>query len=190
MAEELVRQSVFDRLTGADRVEELVFPEPAPEPTSRTGRKPVKPPRPIVHRRLPRTVDESIEVLKRNVLRDIEQLLNARQISDPATSPHDFLERSAYNFGLRDLSSFSADSAETPAALLSMIENSIAVFEPRLMNARVKLVSAGSAQSRSVRFLISGTLRTDPDPERVAFDTVLEIATKRFEVSSREPDAG
>jgi predicted component of type VI protein secretion system len=36
-----------------------------------------------------------------------------------------------------------------------------------------------------VRFRVEATLRTEPDPERVEFDTVLELATKRFEVSRK-----
>jgi predicted component of type VI protein secretion system len=35
---------------------------------------------------------------------------------------------------------------------------------------------------------VEATLRTDPDPERVEFDTVLETTSKRFEVSV-EPHA-
>ena len=191
MAEELVRQSVFDRLVGADRVEEMVIPEERPaETTAAVGKKPVKPRRPTIQRRLPRTWEESVDILKRNVLRDLELLLNARQISDPAVAPYEKLERSAYNYGLRDLASFSADAADTPAVLQKTIERTIAVFEPRILDPRVKLVPGSNAQSTKIRFLISGTLRTDPDPERIEFDTVLEVASKRFEVSSKVPDGG
>jgi type VI secretion system protein ImpF len=189
MAEELVHQSVFDRLIGADRVEELVLPEAPPAESSRTGKKPAKP-RPAIHRRLPRTWEESVEILKRNVLRDLELLLNARQISNPAASPFDQLERSAYNYGLRDLSSYSADSADTPGELQRMIERAIGLFEPRIQDPRVKLVAGATPQSSKISFLISGTLRADPDPERIEFDTVLEVSSKRFEVSNRGSDVG
>jgi len=190
VGDDLVRQSVFDRLIGSDRVEEMVFPEPKATAASDRPVRKARPPRPTIQRRLARTWEESVEVLRRNVRRDLEQLLNARQISDPASPPHDELEQSAYNYGLRDLASFSADSPDTPAALQRTIERAIALFEPRILDPRVKLVTTGNAQSRHVRFLISGMLRTDPDPERIEFDTVLEIATKRFELSSRAPDAG
>jgi type VI secretion system protein ImpF len=147
--------------------------------------------RPVIVRRKPRTWEESVDVLKRNVLRDLEHLLNTRQIADTAAAPaHEHLERSAYNYGLRDLTSFSADAAGTPAALQRAIERAIAVFEPRILDPRVRFVATGAPSSRQVRFLISGTLRTDPDPEQVEFDTVLEVASKRFEVSTKVPDAG
>ena len=188
MAEELVRQSVFDRLTGADRLGEVIFSdetEPGPG-------QPAKPRASSVHRRLPRTWDESVDLLKRNVLRDLEQLFNARQISDPARPPYEHLERSAYNYGLRDVATFAADSAVGPADLQKAIENTIALFEPRIKDPRVKMVegNAKDRTNRKVRFVISGTLRTEPDPEQVEFDTVLESTSRHFEITSRAIDAG
>lgn len=190
MADDLVRQSVFDRLTGADCLEEMILPPEQPASATAPAGKKSNKPRPTIQRRLPHTWQESVDILKRNVLRDLEQLFNARQISDPAAAPYDHLERSAYNYGLRDLATYSADSADTPALLQRMIERAIALYEPRIQDARVKLVAGATPQSPKVSFIISGTLRTDPDPERIEFDTVLEVASKRFEVSSRGTDGG
>jgi type VI secretion system protein ImpF len=69
------------------------------------------------------------------------------------------------------------------------IEDAIELFEPRLTDVRVTLVDSGTSARRRVRFLIEGQLQTDPDPQQVEFDTVLEIPSKRFEVSSRSADA-
>ena len=161
MAEPLVRQSVLDRLIG----ENLVY-----EGAGDRGRP-------------PRTWDESVTVLKRNLLRDLEYLLNARQTSDPARAPHEHLSRSAYNYGLRDITLFSADSSETPGELRRTIEATIEQFEPRLTDVRVRLVESGTSTGRRVEFSIEGTLLTKPDPEQVEFDTVLEITSRRFKVS-------
>lgn len=167
MADPLVRQSVLDRLIGGD----LVY-----EGAGDRGRP-------------PRNWDESVAILKRNLLRDLEWLLNTRRVSDPARAPHEQLSRSVYNYGLRDITTFSADSSETPARLREEIERTIETFEPRLAEVRVRLVDAGDRTDRKVKFLIDGTLRTEPDPERVEFDTVLEITSKRFEVSTHTTDA-
>lgn len=163
MAEPLVRQTVLDRLIGGD----LLY-----EGGSDRGRP-------------PRSWEESVGLLKQNVLRDLEWLLNTRQTASPAGPEHPNLRRSAFNYGLRDIATFSADASTTPGELRRTIEDTIELFEPRLTDVRVTLVDPGSSTDRRVQFLVEGTLRTDPEPERVEFDTVLEIASKRFEVSSR-----
>ena len=63
------------------------------------------------------------------------------------------------------------------------IEATIEQFEPRLTDVRVRLVESGTSTGRRVEFSIEGTLLTEPDPEQVEFDTVLEITSRRFKVS-------
>ena len=167
MAEPAARQSVLDRLIGTD----LLY-----EGAGDRGRP-------------PRDWDESVALLKRNLLRDLEWLLNTRRTSELPTAEHEHLSRSLYIYGLRDIATFSADSSETPAELRRSIENTIELFEPRLTDVRVTLVDPAKSTDRRVVFLVEGTLRTEPDPERVEFDTVLEITSKRFEVSSRASHA-
>ncbi len=133
-------------------------------------------------------------ILKRNLLRDLEWLLNTRRTQqlteegkeeEGASGPaYRHLGRSLYNYGLVDIASFDADSSKTPEELRRTIEETIERFEPRLEEVTVTLVEAAKSTDRRVQFLIEGTLRTEPDPERVEFDTVFEIASKRFEVST------
>ncbi len=171
MPEDLVRQSVLDRLIGAD----LIAP----------GGGAARP---------PRTWGESVELLEENVLRDLEQLLNTRQISEPAEPPLDHLSRSIFNYGLVDVATLSADSGLTPDEIRRRIKETIELFEPRLTDVDVVDPTEGSEQARgrklrrTVLFRVEATLRTDPDPEQVEFDTVLEVATKRFKVKA-EPHA-
>ena len=171
MAEDLVRQSVLDRLTGSDLVS---------GGGSRQGR--------------PARTWESVKLLEKNVLRDLEQLLNTRQISEPAEAPYVHLAESVYNYGLLDFSSLSADSAGTGDLIRGLIKESIERFEPRLTDVEVvdpgkdELDADGGSSIRRIRYRVEATLRTDPDPERVEFDTVLETTSKRFEVSI-EPHA-
>ena len=167
MAEDLVLQSVLDRLLGND----LIF-----EGGGDRGRA-------------ARTWDESVKLLERNVLNDLEQLLNARQVSEPAEPPHKHLAKSVYNYGLLDFANMSADSAETPDLIRRLIKESIERFEPRLTDVEVvdpeedETSSKDVSVRRRVRFRVEATLRTDPDPERVEFNTVLDPASKRFQVS-------
>lgn len=165
MAEDLVRQSVLDRLIGADQI--------------RTGGS--------KEGRSARTWRESVAILEQNVLRDVEALLNTRQVASPAGPSHPHVTDSIYNYGLLDVTTLSADSGETAHEIRRHIRETIERFEPRL--ADVEVVDPGEdkedkrSATRMVRFRVEATLRTEPDPERVEFDTVLELATKRFEVS-------
>ncbi len=167
MAEDLVKQSVYDRLTGADK---LV-----------TGGGAVG--------RAARTWEESVQVLEENVLRDLEHLLNTRQVSDPAGHTHPNVEKSVYNYGLLDFSNLSADSGRTPDEVRRLIKEAIEHFEPRLTDVEVVDPLEGQETKkedklrRTVRFRVEATLRTDPGPERVEFDTVLDLTSKRFELS-------
>ena len=136
----------------------------------------------------PKGWDDSIEQLKSNLLRDLECLLNTRESGSPATAPRVELERSIYNYGLPDFASMSADSSATPARLLRAIEREIELFEPRLTDVRISqaLEKDGKdkkKQSLEVKFVIEATLRLDPDPERVHFDTVLEMSAGHFTVA-------
>jgi type VI secretion system protein ImpF len=133
--------------------------------------------------RQPEDWDASVEELKTNLLRDLEWLLNARETGSPATAPRVELERSIYNYGLPDFASMSADAAATPARLLRSIEREIELFEPRLKDVRISRAEGGEKKSRDLKFVIEATLQLDPDPERVRFDTVLEMHSGRFTVS-------
>ena len=167
MAEELVRQSILDRLIGADRLR---------TGGSREGRP-------------PRSWHESVTLLERNVLRDVEALLNSRQIDRPAAPPHLLLSRSIFNFGLVDITSLSADSEDTAQEIRQLIKETIQRFEPRLVDVDVVQPEddeggdSSPSRARSVRFRVEATLRTEPEPEHVEFETILELSSKRFEVS-------
>ncbi len=127
---------------------------------------------------------ESLEILKKSLLRDLQWLLNTRQISDPAEEHQSLLSESVYNYGLPDITLLSADSSETPGRLRRIIEETIERFEPRLSDVRVTLARSQSSTDRKVEFLIEADLRIDPDTERVEFDTVLEVSSGKFQITS------
>lgn len=126
---------------------------------------------------------DSVELLKANVLRDLEWLLNTRETGEPAMAPWVEVEGSIYNYGLPDFASMSADSVHTTGRLLKAIEREVELFEPRLTNVRVSVQEASPGEERRLRFVIQGTLLLDPDPEHVEFDTVLELDNGQFSLA-------
>jgi type VI secretion system lysozyme-like protein len=79
--------------------------------------------------REPRTWDESVAAFKASVMRDLQWLLNTRRVFPPPPAELDLVWASIYNFGLRDLSSRSADSGESREAA-PRVQDAIAAFEP------------------------------------------------------------
>jgi type VI secretion system protein ImpF len=116
------------------------------------------------------------------VRRDLEWLLNTRCTTEPAPESLPETRRSLYQYGLPDISSMSADSADERALLVQHVQAAVELFEPRLSNVRVTLSESQEATERQVRFIIEATLHMDPEPEHVVFDTVLEVASAKFEV--------
>ncbi len=136
---------------------------------------------PLVRNDPPQGRSQSLRQLKASLRRDLEWLLNTRRSVLEVKDSSLEIERSLFNYGLPDISSLGVHSIQDQKRLLWMIESTIATFEPRIADARVSMEQvAGNA--RVLRFQIQGLLRIDPAPERVTFDTVLELTSGEYEV--------
>jgi type VI secretion system protein ImpF len=124
---------------------------------------------------------QSFRETKAAVRRDLEWLLNTRQSPEPAADDLALASKSVFNFGLPDITSLTLQSANDRARLLRTLETTITRFEPRIQDARVYVDNVVPG-SRTLRFRIDGLLRIDPAPERVSFDTVLELSSGQYEV--------
>jgi type VI secretion system protein ImpF len=84
------------------------------------------------------------------------------------------------------MSVFSSNSTRDQSRLIWLLESAISTFEPRLEAVKVSMepISPGS---RMLKFQIEGMLRMDPAPERISFDTVLELTSGVYQVKG---DAG
>jgi len=156
-----VRASVLDRLVDRD-------PRAAEDP--------------------PRDRAASVAEYRRGVLRDLEWLLNTRRTIQEPPDELTELKSSVYCYGPPDISSLSGDTEEVRRRLMRQVEELIRTFEPRLSGVRVSM-GEEAKDSRQIRFVVEATLRMDPVPERVKFDTVLEIASGTFMVNRDDRSA-
>jgi type VI secretion system protein ImpF len=124
---------------------------------------------------------QSVRQLKAGLKRDLEWLLNTRRRPDEAKDSYPELRNSMYNYGLPDLTHYSINSARDMNRLAWLLEGCIGAFEPRLNGIKV-LMEPLTDGSRMLRFTIEGMLRMDPAPERVSFDTVLELTSGTYQV--------
>src|SRR5579863_10401015 len=134
---------------------------------------------------VPLTRAQSLRELKVALERDLEWLLNTRRTIDPSPDSARETVRSVYHYGFADISSKSLLSSRDHNDLIREMESVIAVFEPRLKRAKVRMEKVeGSYQA--LRFVIEGLLCMDPAPEPVRFDTVLELGKGAYEVKGED----
>src|SRR5579863_3967251 len=134
---------------------------------------------------VPFTRAQSLRELKLGLKRDLEWLLNTRRTIDPAPDSARETVRSVYQYGFADISSKSVLSTRDHSDLVREMESAIAVFEPRLKRARVRMEQVEGGY-RTLKFVIEGLLCMDPAPEPVRFDTVLELNKGQYEVKGED----
>ncbi len=122
---------------------------------------------------------ESFRLFREGVKRDIEWLLNTRQIADPAEKG--CLSSSLYNYGLPDITSMGLHSSRDRERLTDSLERTLQNFEPRIAGLKVHLEPV-QPNTRVLRFRIDGFLRVEPAPEPVTFKTILEVNSGQYEV--------
>jgi len=172
-----VQQSVLDRLTSSP-----LGPADGEHPAAADAA--------LVAARQRTMRELSLQALKDALRRDLEWLLNTRRT--PAVAPEELSEltHSVYHYGLPDMTAFNRTSPRDRERLARLVEEVIAIFEPRLSGVHVTLAESGrggegkngAEEVREVRFLVEGLLRVDPAPERVVFDTVLETPSGEYQV--------
>lgn len=105
----------------------------------------------------PLTRPQSLRELKAALKRDLEWLLNTRRTIDPFPETARETSRSVYQYGLPDISSRWSLSSKDQTELVRDMEAAIAMFEPRLKRAKVRM-EAAEGSFRSLRFVIDGLL--------------------------------
>ncbi len=140
---------------------------------------------PRVSSEAPKSRSQSLRELKQSVRRDLEWLLNTRHTADKIPEGLEEVNRSIASYGLPDFTGLSSKNSDDRKSLIRSIETALRTFEPRFMNLKVELEEVDSVQ-RGVKFRIQATLRVEPTPEPVVFDTVLQVGSGEFKVEEKE----
>jgi len=128
------------------------------------------------------TRGQAVARLRAALKRDLEWLLNTRRVAEHRAEPYAEVARSVFNYGLPDLSSSPLNSFEHQMKLLRTVEQTIALFEPRLSRVKVTALRPMSRHERAMHFRIDALLVMDPAPERVLFDAVLDVGRGECQV--------
>ena len=126
----------------------------------------------------------SAEQMYRAVLRDLEDLLNTRQVRDPALLNDPELTNSLLTYGLPDYVSAESLSSSQRAEIGKAIRQVVERFEPRLKEVKVTLISQDEEESvrQRLRFRVAARLNVNPSPD-VTFETILEMASGHYQVT-------
>jgi type VI secretion system protein ImpF len=124
---------------------------------------------------------KNLRQFKQAVRRDLEWLLNTRQIADGLPPDLKETNNSLASYGLPDFTSLSIESATDQKRIKREIEETIRRFEQRLENVVVSF-EAGRGAERVLRFRIDARLKVEPAPEPVTFDTVLQLGSGQYQV--------
>ncbi len=125
---------------------------------------------------------ESLRQFRLAVKRDLEWLLNTTRMPLDLPEACGELQRSLLTYGLPDISNVSVQSSGDEQRLLRSLETAIEMFEPRLARARVTSRTSMQNRQQAITFHVEAILMIDPAPERIAFDTVLEISKGAYSV--------
>jgi type VI secretion system protein ImpF len=125
---------------------------------------------------------ESLRRLRSAVKRDLEWLLNAVRTIESVPDSYTELRNSLYFYGLPDINSLTLESAHDEQRLVRSLESAIARFEPRLSKIRVTTYERLTKKKAALQFHVDALLMIQPAPERISFDTVLEVARGSYQV--------
>jgi type VI secretion system protein ImpF len=137
---------------------------------------------------------ESLAALRRSVCRDVEALLNSRRRWRSWPDRYDELAVSPIGYGIADFSAGAFNDHGRRDRLRAEIEQTIRRFEPRLLRVRVTLVEGADQLEATLRLRVDATLRAEPAPEPIAFDTLVDSVTAQIVVrpgaEPAAPEAG
>ncbi|RVT98824.1 type VI secretion system baseplate subunit TssE [Rhodovarius crocodyli] len=134
---------------------------------------------------MPRSPQEAVEALRKAVRRDLEALLNARRRRWPLPETAPELITSPLNYGIPDATSGSYALQEKREALAAEVEATIRRYEPRLRGVKVRIDDSGGDLERRLKLRVDAVLRSDPVPEPVSFETVIEAVSHEVRVADQ-----
>lgn len=124
---------------------------------------------------------KNLRQLKETVRRDLEWLLNTREVESGRPVDLKELQNSLAAYGLPDFANMAVNQVDDQKKMRAAIHEAIRIFEPRLQDVVVTLQTSHSSD-RLMHFRIDARLKVEPAPEPIAFDTVLQLVSGQYVV--------
>jgi type VI secretion system lysozyme-like protein len=123
--------------------------------------------------------------LRESVRRELERMLNTRS-SLPVDRLDQRAELTVLEYGIPDLSAFSAGSEEDLVRLAAVVARAVAAFEPRLSGVRVR-VERLHGEDRALLLRVEGQLAVGRVAEPVSFPVLVRVKSGGALVDEDEP---
>lgn len=115
----------------------------------------------------------------------LEILLNTRWWFCDIDDDNSELDRSLLTYGIPDFGSLAIATDDGRRNLSRAMERAIRAHEPRFMDVKVEVLEADEA-GRKLHFKIAGELHATPEPELVAFDSMIDSTDQKIRVKSSD----
>lgn len=132
---------------------------------------------PDVRSDAPMSAADADAALRRSVRRDLEGLLNSRRRWRSWPGEYGELATSLLGYGITDFAAGAFNDPDQRDRLRADIELAIRRFEPRLANINVSLLERAENLDSTLHLRVNAMLRTEPAPEPIAFDTLVDAST-------------
>ncbi len=139
---------------------------------------------PEINREAIASRSKSLRELKTAIRRDLEWLLNTRQVAGGLPSDLKEINNSVAAFGLPDFTALNIESADDQKSIKREIEDAVRRFEQRLEGVVVSIEPVRPSE-RILRFRIDARLKIDPAPEPITFDTILQLGSGQYQVRTQ-----
>jgi len=132
---------------------------------------------------------QSLEQYRNSVIKDVENLLNTRQISLDAVEKNSILHQSLFAYGVKDLTCFAVNTPDGVQSLCLAIEQALSNNEPRMGDVTVKADETNDIHKNPARLklLISASLvMPEFQSENFVIHADLDTQTSRIDLTPFE----
>ena len=126
---------------------------------------------------------DDIDIVRRAVLRDVENLLNTRRCIVHPPESYSYLGKSMYTYGIADFTAKNPKNPQVRQALKSTILETIDRFEPRLKNLSVAF-RTDEGNNQNLCFAVQATLHAEPIREPITFDTWFSAGRGEYKIDN------
>ncbi len=126
-----------------------------------------------------------IEQIRRNVARDLGDLLNTRVSWMVTPEKFERVQESILNYGVPDLNNVVLDSRRSVDWLAEKITEAIQRFDKRLSQVRV-VVERIHVETHELKFRIDAVLSIAQEPIAIQFDPTLDMVRREFRFDRKQ----
>jgi len=122
---------------------------------------------------------KNLRQLKEALRRDLEWLLNTRQVAGGLPPDLEEVNRSLFAYGIPDFTNLNVANTDDQKRITQDIEEALRIFEPRLESVNVSFQPSASGDGK-IHFRIDANLKIEPAPEPITFDTTVQIGSGQY----------